>query len=72
MLLWRPSPVVAETAASQHAQQAPLGRPVFAPVFFLSALLRLWLLSHWIPSLYRVLLESESVAVAVASWPAAL
>ena len=31
-------------------------------LFFLSVLLLLWLLSLWTPSLYRVLLESASVA----------
>ena len=66
----RLSPVVAATAASQDVQQPHVGRAAFASVFFLSVLLRLGLLSHWTPSLYRVLLESAFVAMA--SLPAAL
>ena len=62
MLVRRLSPVVAATAASQDVQQLPVGRAAFASVSFLSVLLRLWLLSPWTPSLYRVLLESVSVA----------
>ena len=56
--------MVAATAASQEVQQPPEGRAAFASVSFLSVLLRLLLLSHWTPSLYRVLLESAFVAVA--------
>ena len=56
--------MVAATAASQEVQQSPVGRAAFASVSFLSVLLRLWLLSHWTPSLYRVLLDSAFVAVA--------
>ena len=59
--------MVAATAASQEVQQPPVGRAAFASVSFLSVLsilLRLLLLSHWTPSLYRVLLESAFVAVA--------
>ena len=41
-----------------------MGWAAFAAVCFLSVLLRLLLLSHWTPSLYRVLLESAFVAVA--------
>ena len=54
--------MVAATAASQDVQQPPVGRAAFASVSFLSVLLLLWLLSPWTPSLYRVLLESASVA----------
>ena len=60
----RHSPVVAATAASQDVQQPPVGRAAVASESFLSVLLLLWLLSPWTPSLYRVLLESASVAVA--------
>ena len=60
----RLSAVVAATAASHDVQQPAVGRAAFASVSFLSVLLRLWLLLHWTPSLYRVLLESASVAVA--------
>ena len=56
--------MVAATAAYQEVQQPAVGRAAFASVSFLSVLLRLWLLSHWTPSLYWVLLESAFVAVA--------
>ena len=46
------------TEEVQEVQQPPVGRAAFASVSFLSVLLRLLLLSHWTPSLYRVLLES--------------
>ncbi len=55
------------TAASQDVQQPPVGRAAVASVSFLSVLLLLWLLSPWTPSLYRMLLESASVAVASVS-----
>ena len=64
--------MVAATAASQNVKQPPVGRVAFASVllllWLLSVLLLLLLLSPWTPSLYRVLLESASVA----SLPAAL
>ena len=46
---------------------SPLGWAAFAAVCFLSVLLRLLRLSHWAPSLYRVLLESAFLAVAAAA-----
>ena len=54
--------MLAATAASNDVQQPPVGRAAFASVTFLSVLLLLWLLSPWTPSLYRVLLDSASVA----------
>ena len=56
--------MVAATAAAPDVQQPPVGRAAFASVTFLSVLLRLLLLSHWTPSLYRVLLDSAFVVVA--------
>ena len=56
--------VVAATAASQDVHQPHVGRAVVDSVSFLLVLLLLRLLSRWTPSLYRVLLDSASVAVA--------
>ena len=57
--------MLAATAASS-VLQPPLGRAAFASVllllWLLSVLLLLLLLSPWTSSLYRVLLESASVA----------